>query len=64
MDLLINGMDFDDVGMFFVIINWNIEKVNKMVMLREIFFLELGGRWKMIRISRDIIIYGIIMLIR
>lgn len=64
MDLLINGMDFDDVGMFFVIINWNIEKVNKMVMLREIFFLELGGRWKMIRISRDIIIYGIMMLIR
>lgn len=64
MDLLINGMDFDDVGMFFVIINWNIEKVSKMVMLREIFFLELGGRWKMIRISRDIIIYGIMMLIR
>lgn len=64
MDLLINGMDFDDVGMFFVIINWNIEKVNKMVMLREIFFLELGGRWKMIRISRDIIIYGIMILIR
>lgn len=64
MDLLINGMDFDDVGMFFVIINWNIEKVNKMVMLREIFFLELGRRWKMIRISRDIIIYGIMMLIR
>lgn len=57
-------MDFDDVGMFFVIINWNIEKVSKMVMLREIFFLELGGRWKMIRISRDIIIYGIMMLIR
>lgn len=57
-------MDFDDVGMFFVIINWNIEKVNKMVMLREIFFLELGGRWKMIRISRDIIIFGIMMLIR
>lgn len=64
MDLLINGMDFDDVGMFFVIINWNIEKVNKMVMLREIFFLELGRRWKMIRISRDIIIYGIMILIR
>lgn len=64
MDLLINGMDFDDVGMFFVIINWNIEKVSKMVMLREIFFLELGGRWKMIRISRDIIIYGIMILIR
>lgn len=64
MDLLINGMDFDDVGMFFVIINWNIEKVSKMVMLREIFFLELGGRWKMIRISRDIIIYGIMMLIK
>lgn len=63
MDLLINGMDFDDVGMFFVIINWNIEKVSKMVMLREIFFLELV-RWKMIRISRDIIIYGIMMLIR
>lgn len=42
--LFIRGINFEVLGKFFVIVSIKMEKVSNIVILRVIFFLELGGK--------------------
>lgn len=41
---IISGIIFEVWGMFFVNINMNIVRFSRIVMIREIFLFDLGGR--------------------
>lgn len=44
VNFIISGIIFEVWGMFFVNINMNIVRFSRIVMIREIFLFDLGGR--------------------
>lgn len=61
---IISGIIFEVWGMFFVNINMNIVRFSRIVMIREIFLFDLGGRLNENIVSIVSIIYGKIRLVR
>lgn len=62
--LIISGMIFEVWGIFLVNISMNIVRFKRIVMIREIFLFDLGGKLNEKIVSIVSIMYGKIKLVK